>query len=105
MCAVEVGRMYPSPLVVGVAYCRSAIIPPMVSFAAGFEKFSVSFIGCAFTVNNRLLNNTQCKRVLTELDNELGHAGPSNSVYKLRAVVSKAKTPPNIEATITSLVH
>ena len=74
-----------------------------LNMAVMSEKFSTSFIDAALTVDDRLLAIAAVKGVLEWWDQELGLAGPFNSVWKLEAVVHKAKTAAKIQWAIMSL--
>ena len=75
-----------------------------VTFAPSSDKFATGFVDAAMTITNRILSIPACKEMLTKLDSEVGVNGPLNSVYKLQAIVSKAKTPANIQTVISYMV-
>ena len=82
----------------------AATFEKKVSCASASEKFSAAFVDSAMTVHTRLLNLPICRRLLIQIDNELANGNPLNSVYKLHTIVSKGKTPSNIETILTFLL-
>lgn len=51
------------------------------------------FLETAMKVWDRLLSFPECRQVVLEAENEFGKGTPFDSVYKLEAIIQKAKTP------------
>ena len=74
-----------------------------VQFASSSEKMSASFVDAALTIESRILTSNSAKHILNDMDNQYGITGPLNSVYKLQAIINRARTPGLIEWSLTSL--
>jgi hypothetical protein len=65
-----------------------------ITFADGAEKVSVAFVGCACTMNDRVLNIPKVKEIL--LLSDQGHINIFDGWTKLQTIIGKARTPDNI---------
>ena len=72
-----------------------------VTLAQKSEKFSESFIDAALTVEARLLSLPGIRATLERCE---GLDGPLNSIWKLEAIVHKARTAERISWVVNSLV-
>jgi hypothetical protein len=65
-----------------------------ITFADGAEKVSIAFVGCACTMNDRVLNIPKVREILLLSDQAC------NNIFdgwtKLQTVIGKARTPDNI---------
>ena len=69
------------------------------------KQISAGFIDSCITVANRLLAFPDVLKPLVTLEQRYGLQGPWNSIYKIQAVVSKAKTGPNRQWTMQMLAY
>jgi hypothetical protein len=75
-----------------------------VKLATNSDAISVAFVDSSLTIHDRILGNAACQKVLLSLDSEFGLQSPLNSVYKLQALIDRAKTQPAIEFVLSSLM-
>lgn len=75
-----------------------------VKFSALSEKLSKSFIDSALTVAKRLLNKPSIAKTLLDLDATYLKGNPLGSIWKLQALVDRAKTDENIKDAIAGLM-
>lgn len=81
----------------------SAVFSNSVRLAASSEKMSAAVIDIALTIESRVLSIDACRAMLEEMDQRWGLRGPFDSVYKLQALINKAKTPATIRWVMASL--
>jgi hypothetical protein len=74
-----------------------------VQTASSSENMSASFIDAALTIESRILTSAVAREILNIMDSKYGMHGPLNSVYKLQAIINRARTPSLIEWCMTSL--
>eukprot|EP00959_Pyramimonas_sp_CCMP1952_P246174 5145608-Pyramimonas_sp.AAC.1 len=76
-----------------------------VRLADSSEPMNKSFVDCCLTIESRLMSIASCRSVLRAFEEESPNMvnTPLNSVYKLNAIISKARVPEDIEWTMQAL--
>jgi hypothetical protein len=82
----------------------AAVFTSSVRLARGSDAISASFVDVSLTLESRVLSNPKAAAAINYAEDEYGLSGPFNSVYKMQAVVNRAKTPSLIDWTFTCLV-
>ena len=72
--------------------------------AADGEKLNRSYIDAAMTVHDRVFSIPKVREELFALDNSHGHNHVFDSIYKMDALVKKAKTQKNIQWVFLGIV-
>jgi hypothetical protein len=67
-----------------------------IKFAQGSEEVTDYFVDCALTIDNRMLRVERIAKVLLQAEEVHGTRTPFDSVSKLQAIISKARTEDRI---------